>query len=90
MFRDWLWPRLAKAVPADDVVDRTLASIGATDTPSELLHIAKGLREELATELNTVAVEGDGLQGALIHGLALRLADPDVPVRQWLLEEVAP
>ena len=48
------------------------------------------MREELARELNTKALEGDGLQGALIHCLALRLADPDLPVRQWLLDEAAP
>ena len=65
LFKDWLWPRLAKAVLADDVVDRTLASIGVTDTPLELLQIAKALREELAKELNTGALEGDGLQGGL-------------------------
>ena len=63
-FKKWFWPKLAKFVPTDVVVDRVLATLGTTETPEELLQIAKAFRGELAKELDTSVLEGEGLQGA--------------------------
>ena len=89
-YRQWLWPILRKALPDDIVLKQAMLTLGVTDTPAELRDAALKLRSELGRELHTEVLKNEGLQGPLVHGLAVLLQDPDEPARKWLLGGVAP
>ena len=89
-YRQWLWPILRKALPDDKVLKQAMLTLGVTDTPAELRDAALKLRSELGRELHTEVLKNEGLQGPLVHGLAVLLQDPDEPARKWLLEGAAP
>ena len=74
-YKDWLWPILKRSLPDDAAIKRVMSTLGITDTPSELQEAARRLRGELAKELHTEVLNNEGLQGPLVHGLAVMLQD---------------
>ena len=58
-----------------------LSTIGTQETAPGWLEITQHLRQELQAQLDVKMQVGDVIQGKLIKGLAIRLQDPDAPVR---------
>ena len=82
-YRQWLWPILRKALPDDKVLKRAMLTLGVTDTPAVLRDAALKLRSELGRGLHTEVLKNEGLQGPVVHGLAVLWQDPDEPARKW-------
>ena len=78
-----------RGIDSSTVAD-ALKTLGQATVPQCISELALELRRGLCNALLLAPRANEGLQGELIHGLAVHLRDPDVPVRGWLRDDAVP